>query len=87
MMRPAVAPHRRPPSIADEPLESTATLRHPPVPSNAAEELVALSIAAGETTVSQDLALFTPFTYLVTIVRRPAFVPPFSATAGRVQPC
>jgi hypothetical protein len=30
---------------------------------------------------------FTPFTYLVTIVLRSAFVLPISTTTGRVQPC
>jgi hypothetical protein len=85
-MPPAAAPRRRPPFITDEPLEGMATLPHPLGPSNAADDLATLSIAAGETTTAQDLALFTPFTYLVTIVLRPAFVPPFSTTAGRVQP-
>jgi hypothetical protein len=73
--------------IADEPLEGTATLHHPPESSNAADNIATLFVAAGETTAAQDLTLFTPFTYLVTIVLRPAFVPPFSTTTGRVQPC
>jgi hypothetical protein len=80
MTRPTVAPHRRLPSITDELLEGTTMLRHPLVPSNAAKDLAALSVATGETTAAQDLALFNTFTYLVTIV---TFVEPCEANSLR----